>query len=361
MGCNALKINIYTDPLTGLPNFFKFIECNTNKLFGEKGSIIIFDLVNFMKVNENYGRSVGDLCLRTLAKSILKGLETIKNNFVFRTDGDEFTLVLPDLTCCKGKEIIENIKGIFNRLMSEEGYLDFEFHTLTINYDEQIQSVEQFYEIVLSSLINKENGLDDKFSRDNMLRQLIRTFTSRIKDTLSYFDDACSLALTDDISGLPNHRAGKLQLCDLVQEQAISKKGFSVLFIDGDNLKRYNQISYGCGNDMIRKLSEIIKSSLRTEDKIYRWLSGDEFLVVLKDSRMEIVLKLAERVRDIVEKGTKDWVYPVTVSIGVANYPTDGANVEDVIDKAERANAFAKTSGKNQVVRWQEGIQDNYE
>lgn len=72
---------------------------------------------------------------------------------------------------------------------------------------------------------------------------------------------------------------------------------------------------------MIEGLSKIISSSIRENDKVFRWLSGDEFLVILGDTELEEALNIAERVRYSVEQNTKDWKYPITISVGVANCP----------------------------------------
>jgi diguanylate cyclase (GGDEF)-like protein len=130
------------------------------------------------------------------------------------------------------------------------------------------------------------------------------------------------------------------------------KNGFSLLFIDGDDLKRYNKVSYETGNDMIKRLSGIIVETLRNEDKIFRWLSGDEFLIVLKETNEVKAIRIAERIRQAVEEQTKTWIYPVTISIGISSYPKDGCCITELIDKAEKANGFAKDAGKNRVFTW---------
>jgi diguanylate cyclase (GGDEF)-like protein len=81
-------------------------------------------------------------------------------------------------------------------------------------------------------------------------------------------------------------------------------------------------------------------------------LSGDEFLIVLKDASERKAVKVANRIRQIVEEKTKDWIYPVTISIGIATYPKDGSNITELVDKAEKANGIAKDMGKNMVLKW---------
>ena len=82
-----------------------------------------------------------------------------------------------------------------------------------------------------------------------------------------------------------------------------------------------------------------------------RWFSGDEFLIVLPGADRQKALHVGERLRLLVEKTTKDWLFPITISVGVASFPEDGKTLEALLRKAEEANALAKKCGKNQVVK----------
>lgn len=353
MEINWLENSVYVDPLTGLPNFLKFIDSDFSEVFSSKGIIMIFDIVGMVHINEQYGRKIGDLCLKSLSSSISYVLSSLKTFYTFRTGGDEFIAVLPELALNEIGDIPFIINEKHKEFMEENGIHSHDVHTLVQCYDTKIDSIESFYELLLKDSDKKLNDKHGKFSKDRLLRHILSNVTSRIRETVSSYNDAYHLALTDDISGLPNQRAGKLYLSNLVNEYKIYSTGFSVLFIDGDNLKRYNKISYGAGNDMIKRLSQILVSSVRSGDKVYRWLSGDEFLVILENTSGANTLRLAERVRSAVEEQSKEWIYPITISIGIANYPEDGCNIDNIIDKAEKANGYAKTTGKNKVVKWE--------
>ena len=144
-----------------------------------------------------------------------------------------------------------------------------------------------------------------------------------------------------------------LYLSNLVKESK-NKHEICVLFIDGDNLKNYNNISYEAGNDVIRSIANIITESIRENDRVYRWLSGDEFIVIMKETNIDNAIKGAERIRFAIEEKTKQFIYPVTISIGISVYPSDAEQIEDIIKNAERANSYAKNTGKNKVVIWTE-------
>ncbi len=120
--------------------------------------------------------------------------------------------------------------------------------------------------------------------------------------------------------------------------------------IDGDNIRIYNSVNYAAGDEMIRAMSALFKEHLRLNDFIARWRSGDEFLAILPDTPLEGAVRIAERFRLAVKSTSKSWRFPVTISIGVASYPTSGEDIDSLIDKVESANKRAKDQGKDQVV-----------
>jgi diguanylate cyclase (GGDEF)-like protein len=347
-----LENNIYFDPLTAMPNFFKFIQMDTKNMFGGTGSVMVFDMVKFIDVNKDYGRDTGDLFLKSFAFNLRSVLKEYKDALMFRTQGDEFTIILHNVQYEEAETLAKDIRSEYKRRMKELTFNNADVHTLVLSYSQPIKSINEFYNMIFAESFKKMKSIDSKCSEERLIEGIVGSFTNRIHETLSLLKDAYSLAMTDDISTLPNQRAARLFLKDLMKEDSEEKNEFSVLFIDGDNLKRYNKISYETGNEMIKALSQVIESSIRKNDKIFRWLSGDEFLVVLDKVDFQDGMKLAERIRVSVEEQTSKWLYPITVSIGMASYPEHGTTTKELVEKAEKANIIAKSTGKNKVVKW---------
>ncbi len=86
-----------------------------------------------------------------------------------------------------------------------------------------------------------------------------------------------------------------------IQQSQRNNDAFSILFIDGDNLRLYNDISYSAGDDMLRQLAQLLSQHLRPGDFISRWRVGDEFLVLLPGTTKEDAFVVAERLRSEVE------------------------------------------------------------
>lgn len=351
-----LEKNIYLDPLTGMPNFFCLIESDIENIFGEQGSVVIFDIVKFSQINNKYGEELGDICLKVLSSNICSALASYNKASSYRTHGDEFSLIIPNISSEEAELLANLIRTSFKKNMINNGLSDIDVHILVFDYSEKINSASQFYKMMFSKSLGELKGRSRKFSKERLLDTVIENFTNRIQETLSLLNYAYNLALTDDISSLPNQRAAKLCLQSLVEESSKSNSEFCILFIDGDNLRRYNQVGYAVGNEMIKSLSLVISNSLRRNDKVFRWLSGDEFLVILNKVNYNNALKLAERIRGDVEEKTKNWRYPITVSIGIASYPSNGCSIDDIINKAEKANSIAKNLGKNKVIIWEENF-----
>lgn len=332
-----------------LPNIFDFIKTDVNKVFGGYGNFIVFNIFNLTLINENYGIDIGDLCISAISNAIRVIALKMTNAYGFRFGNNDFIITLPDSLDPDFEEIASKVDMEFHKFMDERDILIVKLHWYSVNYDNDINSVEDFYELLFNNA--SQLGKNEKDAH-RIIRHIIRSFTTNMRSAASSYDGANNLALTDDISGLSNHRAGEIFISNLIDKYSKNKSGFSVLFIDGDNLKRYNKLSYEAGNKMIKNIGQIITDSVRSEDKVFRWLSGDEFLVVLQGIDDKNSLKLAERVRESVEKQTSNYIYPTTISVGVAHYPSDGNSVEEIIKKAEKANTYAKGIGKNNVAEW---------
>ena len=129
---------------------------------------------------------------------------------------------------------------------------------------------------------------------------------------------------------------------------------FSLLFCDLDKFKEVND-TYGHdgGDEVLKKVSAIIRKSVRTMDIVCRW-GGDEIAVGLMGADEEEAAKIAEKIRTAVEEEVKDT--GVTVSVGAVSYEK-GLNMESVTDRADKAMYWAKENGKNKVVKYSDFLE----
>lgn len=170
----------------------------------------------------------------------------------------------------------------------------------------------------------------------------------------SLYRDVEQLSYTDGMTDLHNFRYFELRLKEEVQRHNRTKAGLSLLILDVDYFKNFNDtMGHQAGDEVLRKLGIILKDTARENDIVARY-GGEEFAVILPTVDREGALVLAERIRSNIESAhfEGEHVQPsgkITVSIGEASLPEDSDNYEDLIRKADIALYAAKRSGRNKV------------
>jgi diguanylate cyclase (GGDEF)-like protein/putative nucleotidyltransferase with HDIG domain len=150
-------------------------------------------------------------------------------------------------------------------------------------------------------------------------------------------------ARQDSLTGLLGHRV----FHEVLEEQTGQSAPFSVVLVDIDDFKQINDL-YGhqTGDDALRYVADALRRGIRGHDNVFR-VGGEEFCVVLPGLEHADAVRVAERLR----RGVADIasVLPVTVSLGVASYPTHGLNRDELLTKADAALYASKRAGKNRT------------
>ena len=161
-------------------------------------------------------------------------------------------------------------------------------------------------------------------------------------------------AITDGLTGLFNHRHFYNRLEFEINRAIRAHSPLSVLILDVDNFKKYND-KYGHpkGDEVLRRCSAAIRESVRGIDIAARY-GGEEFAVILAETDKKGAIVAAENIRRAIEAqkfsdGEGDVPHNVTVSIGVSSYPADTKEMNDLVKKADDALYTAKREGKNRV------------
>jgi len=163
------------------------------------------------------------------------------------------------------------------------------------------------------------------------------------------------LSDTDELTGLKNRRAFNSALSMEVKKAIRYERPFAIIMLDADYLKQVNdQYGHEVGDKLIVSLSQVMKDSLRETDILARY-GGDEFVIMLPDTIDAKAYDVAERIRVAVENtsinadGTR---VSSTLSIGLACYPVDSENIEEITHKADKALYASKRSGRNLVTKY---------
>ncbi len=160
-------------------------------------------------------------------------------------------------------------------------------------------------------------------------------------------------AFIDDVTGVYNARYLLQATNHEIQRAERYGRQMCVLFLDLDRFKLVNdQYGHLVGSQTLRELSRVLQQCIRQIDTLARY-GGDEFTILLTDTDLETGRVVAERIRRTVSEtlfeGGRDAPIRLTISIGVAGYPADSREREQLLDLADKAMYRAKSLGRNCV------------
>lgn len=250
---------------------------------------------------------------------------------------------------------------VLKEIFSDENGVELE-NTIPENLSNQLKKV--FHELQYS---------DQKGSSKNLIYKIegtsksIRTKNTFILDkegdhcyNLSIFEDISKLeqanikleklANYDTLTGVSNRRHINHFLEAEVNRFERFQQKFSVLIIDIDDFKKFND-TYGhyCGDYVLREMAGLFQESIRKVDKLARW-GGEEFLFLLPATDIEGCFEISEKIRKNIEQHVFQYNeanMAITISIGGSIYRNVDSKIEDIIEEADQALYKAKANGKN--------------
>jgi diguanylate cyclase (GGDEF)-like protein/PAS domain S-box-containing protein len=185
-------------------------------------------------------------------------------------------------------------------------------------------------------------GIVRDITSQKMMEEALRESEKRYKE----------LSITDDLTGLFNQRQFYNQLRAEVDRIQRYKHPMALLLLDVDNFKIYND-TYGhlAGDKVLATLGQVIRNLVRKTDSGYRY-GGEEFTVILTETRGQDAVVAAERLR---KRFAEEVFFPVpleparvTLSVGIADY-RDGEEIASFVKRADENMYEAKRKGKNCV------------
>ncbi len=163
------------------------------------------------------------------------------------------------------------------------------------------------------------------------------------------------LAIRDGLTGLFNHRHGEDRLADEVDRARKFNRNLSLLFIDLDNFKFFNdKHGHLAGDEVLHSLGKLMSGATRDSDSLARW-GGEEFIIIAPETNEQQACQLAETIRKLVA----EYAFPhanqqplgyVSLSIGVATMSDGITNAEQLLKLADKAVYRAKESGRDRTV-----------
>lgn len=182
------------------------------------------------------------------------------------------------------------------------------------------------------------------FTEDDM--KLLSGLSAQIAVALynsQLFEQTKALSLTDPLTSLPNRRSFDMFIEAEIRRAGRYHRSFSLLMVDFDNFKKYNDaFGHPAGDKILKKCSQLMKETIRDVDFLGRY-GGDEFISVLPETDSTFALEVAERMRKTIAAQS---IEPrITLSIGIAAFPQDANNKNTLIEIADDACYEAKQLG----------------
>lgn len=190
--------------------------------------------------------------------------------------------------------------------------------------------------------------------RETSILALLSKIAAMVIEKTSLLEKAKMMAITDELTGLYNHRHFLQQLFLEMERTKRYERPLSLIMIDIDYFKHYNDTNgHLRGNELLREFGHILRDYCRAVDIPARY-GGEEFTVIMPETDHNKGKRLAERLRKIVEAykfecREKQPGGRVTMSIGLASYPHNASSASELIERADKALYRAKEGGRNRV------------
>ncbi len=199
------------------------------------------------------------------------------------------------------------------------------------------------------------SGVAD-ITNDNTQEEVLGHRIVRILHTKRSAEKLFEIARIDFLTGLYNRREFDTVIKKEWRQMQRDNKPLSLLMIDMDSFKDYND-TYGhsMGDEVLRRFAQILKSCTKRATDLCVRYGGEEFAIILPDVDLKGALHVAELIRSQTEahdiKHVSSSVEPhITISIGVTEAtPSTGQSMEEFVDQADKALYKAKENGRNQV------------
>lgn len=187
------------------------------------------------------------------------------------------------------------------------------------------------------------------------IKHLHDQLEEKVRELETAHEKLRQLAITDGLTGLYNFRYFKDHLAQELNRARRHKLNVSVAILDIDYFKHYNDThGHPAGNVVLTTIADLLKKNIRNIDVAARF-GGEEFSLILVESDKEAAGIVAHKIKKLVEDFPFQYqnTQPngnLTISMGVATFPEDGFDSEEIVSRADQRLYRAKQNGRNLVI-----------
>ncbi|MBO9450145.1 diguanylate cyclase [Tropicibacter sp. R16_0] len=201
--------------------------------------------------------------------------------------------------------------------------------------------------------LRAQHGSEESFALNKKLAQMCAEQISMAIANVRMRDQLHDQSVRDPLTGLFNRRHMTDRLRKLISRSQATGAPVSLIAVDVDHFKKFNDNhGHDAGDMVLRAVGSVLEQSC-DGDEIACRMGGEEFTLILPDSSPTEVMTRAEKLRksveDIAVRYGEKTLPRITISLGVAHYPTHGTMPQDLMRAADDALYDAKAKGRNQV------------
>jgi len=165
------------------------------------------------------------------------------------------------------------------------------------------------------------------------------------------------MAVTDSLTGLYVRRYFMVKLHEEVHRAERYNNILSIVMADLDRFKNIND-TYGhdVGDRVLKEIGRFLQQNVRDLDMVARY-GGEEFVIMIPEAAKDAACSMSERLRKKFSRLKFENLPQITMSLGIATFPFDGKQPEDLLKKADAAMYAAKKAGRNQVARYTRDVE----
>ena len=209
---------------------------------------------------------------------------------------------------------------------------------------------KSYHNSILAPLVHEERPLgtiglywsgSERYSHDHIrLMEIIANRSSIALYNAIRFEETQEDAFTDRLTGLANSRFLYIFFEQTLSEAKRYNEPLTVIEMDLDDFKSVNdRFGHHAGDRFLKEVGRILKAQMRDSDVLVRY-AGDEFIAVLPKTTMERATQFSNRLQEVVESTAIDVgigkMLNMGLSLGLASFPTDGADLESLLMAADR-------------------------
>ncbi len=226
-------------------------------------------------------------------------------------------------------------------------------------YSDELQE-EPDIETITRLITNLIEDTDSVLESNHFMESMLETMSEEVvtlRDNLQILNEE---ALTDKLTAIPNRRAFDKRIDELFDDYHNEEKIFSLLLIDIDHFKRFNDThGHAVGDRVLKYVAKIMTGGIKGDDMLARY-GGEEFAILLPSTSYDNAITVGNNIREKIASiklvdgsEQKKSLGHVTVSIGVTGSLIND-DVDIIVERADKALYLAKEKGRNRVI----GAQD---